>query len=278
MHTHPALFTTYKGNSISEDNFVTAQSHIVYELTAVYGFLNVSTDTDKNKLYIASSILAQVYFLDALENATHEEQRAVIRFLAAEGVKPNEAYRRMSAQYGSTCLNQRNVNTWMERFKEGCTSIKDEPRQGRPSEVNTPEKQQAVNDLILAEKRITVEEIAQQLDISTGTAHHIIREVLKFSKVSCRWVSKMLTPEHKQNCLDISRKLLDRFHKAGETFLQRIITCDETWAFHYEPETKQQSMEWKHTSSSVEKKVQVGSYYRKSEDDCFLGHERSHNC
>ena len=151
---------------------------------------------------------------------------------------------------------------WIERFKEGRTSIKD-PRQGRPSEVSTLEKQQAVKDLILAERRITVEEIAQQLDtstgtaqqldISTGTAHHIIHEVLKFSKVSCRWVSKILTPEHKQNRLDISRKLLDRFHKEGETFLQRIITCDETWAFHYEP-TKQQNMEWKHTSSTMEKK------------------------
>ena len=107
----------------------------------------------------------------------------------------------------------------MERFK-GHTSIKDEPRQGRPSEVNTPEKQQALNDLILAEKKITVEEIVQQLDISTGTAHHIICEVLKFFKVSCRWVPKMLTPEHKQNRLDIARKLLDRFHKEGETFLQ----------------------------------------------------------
>ena len=185
-----------------------------------------------------------------LEDATHEEQRAVIRFLAAESVIPSEVYRRISAQYGSSCLNQSNVYKWMERFKEGHTSIKDEPRQGRPSEVNTPEKQQAVNDLIVAERR-TVEEIAQQMDISTGTAHHIIREELKFFKVSCRWVPKMLTPEHKQNCLDISRKLLDQFHKEGETFLHRIITCDETWSFHYEPKTKQQSMEWKHTSSTV---------------------------
>ena len=181
---------------------------------------------------------------------THEEQRAVIRFLAAEGVKPSEVYRRMSAQYGRSCLNQRNVYKWIERFKEGRTSIKDAPRQERPSEVNTPEKQQAVNDLILAERRITVEEIAQQLDIYTGTAHHIIREVLKFSKVSCRWIPKMLTPEHKQNRLDISRRLLDQFHKEGETFLQRIITCDETWAFHYAPEKEQQSKEWKHIFSS----------------------------
>ena len=157
-----------------------------------------------------------------LEDVTHEEQRDVIRFLSAEGVKPSEVYRRMSAQYGSSCLNQRNVYKWIKRFKEGRTSIKDEPRQGRPSEVNTPEKQQAVNDLVLAERRLTVEEIAQQLDISTRTAHHIILEVLKFSNVSCCWVPKMLTPEYKQNRLDISRNPLDRFHSCSE--------CDETWA------------------------------------------------
>ena len=56
--------------------------------------------------------------------------------------------------------------------------------------MNIPEKQQAVNDLILAERRKTIEEIAQQ-DISTCPAHHIIREVLKFSKVSCHWVTKI---------------------------------------------------------------------------------------
>ena len=121
---------------------------------------------------------------------------------------------------------------------------------------------------------ITVEEIVQQLDIFTGTAHHIICEVLIFSKVSCHWVRKMLTPEHKQNRHDISRKLIDRFHKEGETFLQRIITCDETWVFHYEPETKQQSMEWKHTSCPV-KKVQVSSHYRTSDGDCF-GNMKGH--
>ena len=38
-----------------------------------------------------------------MEDATHEEKRAVVRFLAAEGVKPSQVYRRMSAQYGSYC-------------------------------------------------------------------------------------------------------------------------------------------------------------------------------
>ena len=55
--------SNYKSDSRSKDNFVmTAQPHLVYELTAIYGFLNVSADTDKNKLYIASSILKSIFF------------------------------------------------------------------------------------------------------------------------------------------------------------------------------------------------------------------------
>ena len=38
-----------------------------------------------------------------MEDATHEEKRAVVRFLAAEGVKPSKVYRRMFAQYGGIC-------------------------------------------------------------------------------------------------------------------------------------------------------------------------------
>ena len=32
-----------------------------------------------------------------------DDKRAVVRFLAAEGVKPSNVYRRMSAQYWSSC-------------------------------------------------------------------------------------------------------------------------------------------------------------------------------
>lgn len=37
-------------------------------------------------------------------------------------------------------------------------------------------------------------------------------------------------------------------------FLNHIITGDETWVRRYEPETKRQSMQWKHTSSPSSKK------------------------
>ena len=39
--------------------------------------------------------------------------------------------------------------------------------------------------------------------------------------------------------------------------LSRIVTGDETWAHHYEPETKRQSVEWQHPQSPRKKKFKM---------------------
>lgn len=38
---------------------------------------------------------------------------------------------------------------------------------------------------------------------------------------------------------------LERYHNAGDLFLQLIVDIDETWASVYEPELKCQSSEWR---------------------------------
>ena len=44
----------------------------------------------------------------------------------------------------------------------------------------------------------------------------------------------------------------------GDSFLDRIITSDdETWCNHYEPESKRQSMEWRHANSPSKKKFKM---------------------
>ena len=53
------------------------------------------------------------------------------------------------------------------------------------------------------------------------------------------------------------KTILRRFEKAGDNFLNRIITTDETWPFYCEPETKQQSRQWKLSDSSPLKKARM---------------------
>ena len=66
----------------------------------------------------------------------------------------------------------------------------------------------------------------------------------------------MLSDEMKAERVRISRELLERFEKEDEDFLKKINTGDETWVHHYEPETKRQSMEYRHKESLQPKKIQ----------------------
>jgi hypothetical protein len=48
-----------------------------------------------------------------LQDCSIVEQRGVVRFLWAEGVKPVEINRRMLAQYGQSTMSQRKVYEWV---------------------------------------------------------------------------------------------------------------------------------------------------------------------
>ena len=68
-----------------------------------------------------------------LSVCTKEEQRSVISFLWAEGVKGAEIHARVCTEYGDNTLPRRSVYEWIEMFKNGRTSVMDAERSGRPS-------------------------------------------------------------------------------------------------------------------------------------------------
>jgi hypothetical protein len=51
--------------------------------------------------------------------------------------------------------------------------------------------------------------------------------------------------------------LLQRYALEGDAFMNSIVTGDESWAHHYEPETKRQSMQWHHIGSPSPKKFKL---------------------
>jgi len=50
---------------------------------------------------------------------------------------------------------------------------------------------------------------------------------------------------------------LKLFRRDPNDFLSRLVTMDEIWLYHYDPETKQQSMKWRHSGSPRSKKIRV---------------------
>ena len=66
----------------------------------------------------------------------------------------------------------------------------------------------------------------------------------------------MLITEQKSCRQQFSEENLDMLRANSENF-SRIITGDETWVHHYDPETKLESMQWKHKGSTTPKKFWV---------------------
>ena len=96
----------------------------------------------------------------------------------------------------------------------------------------------AVEAIVKENRRITVTEIAAHLDVSDGSAHHIVHDLLQFHKVSARWVPRQLTAELKQRRVGVCQEILKRFEAEGGGFLGRTATGDETWTHYQQPETK----------------------------------------
>ena len=189
-----------------------------------------------------------------LAACTKEEQRSVIPFLRGEWVKAIEILRRMEVEYGDVCLSLQQVYEWSRKFLNGVSSVTDSPRPGQAHRVVTPEAIAAVEAIVKENRRVTAHEIAARLDMSHGSAHHIVHDVLQFHEVSARWVPRHLTTELKERLVDGCQELLKCFEAEGDGFLGRTVTGDETWVHYHQPETKKASKKWHHSSSPKLKK------------------------
>ena len=177
------------------------------------------------------------------------QQRIIIKFLTAEDINPSEIHTRLYSQFGEKCLSRTRVFEWAKEFRDGRDRVENEPHPRRPRTSVTPENINRIEHLILDNRRINVREVSEELGISIGSVENIIHNELKFSKVSARWVPRLLTPEQLEKRVEVSKQLLERYENEGEDFLDSIVTCDETWVHHFTPESKRSSMQWRRSGS-----------------------------
>ena len=62
-------------------------------------------------------------------------------------------------------------------------------------------------------------------------------------------VTKLLSEDHKKQHMAAWLTFLEAYERDGDSFLDRVITRDETSVKHETCETERQSMDWGHTSS-----------------------------
>ena len=162
---------------------------------------------------------------------------------ARQGAEGNS--RHSDRNIRGTCTLVCHRKNWVVQFKRGDFSTCDAPRPGRPKTVTTPKIIDQIHELILEDRRISAKSIAEQLAISREWFGSIIHEDLDMRKLSTKWVPKCLKADKKRQRCQSSEQLLESFRLDPKDFLSRLVTMDETWLYHYDPETKQHSMEWR---------------------------------
>jgi histone-lysine N-methyltransferase SETMAR len=104
------------------------------------------------------------------------EYRAVIKFFVKEGLMPNEIHSKFIKVYGDSSPLFSTIKKWAAEFKRGRSSLKDDPREGRPKSATTPEITEQVHDMVLDDRRMKEPAIAETIGISKEHVGYIVRE------------------------------------------------------------------------------------------------------
>ena len=182
------------------------------------------------------------------------EERYAIEFCFNPGKNATETYGMLQTGFRPSCMNRAWGFEWYKRFKEGMESVKDDERCGRRKEVRTPELIRQIKNFMDKDRHVSLETISAQFDVSVGNVHTIVREELKMRKICAKFIPRVLREDQKERRCHDSREMVELIN-SHPVILDALVTCDESWIYCYEPETKRQSSQWKHAGSPWPKKA-----------------------
>ena len=100
-------------------------------------------------------------------------QCTVIEFLVKEEIPAADIHHRLQRVYGDVCMGARSVGRWAQHFKDGNTSIQDQPRSGRPRTASTEPNKKRTDEIIKEDRCVMLDAIATKL----GLGHNAVQEM-----------------------------------------------------------------------------------------------------
>jgi transposase len=159
-------------------------------------------------------------------NFDKRDIRALIAFFFKKGYSAEKCADEINSTLGEKTISLSTVFEWFKEFRFGRTSLEDAPRSGRPREVAQDENVSAIKDLVKADPHITIRQIAEELNISTYSAHNIMRNLLNLRKLSVQWVPHLLTSEQMDIRVKMYRQNLKRMRDGRQQIISKILTGD----------------------------------------------------
>ena len=126
--------------------------------------------------------------------------------------------------------------------------MRGDERCGRSKEVRIPKLIGQIKNFMDKDRRVSIETISAQFDVSVGTVHTIIHKELKMRKICTKFVPWVLREDQKERHCHYSREMVE-LSNSDPTVLDALVSYDESWIYYYDPETKRQGSQGKHAGS-----------------------------
>ena len=126
------------------------------------------------------------------------EYRSVIKFLVKKGLSIQQVTLELKNVYGDECPSTSTIDRLHREFRFGRTNVENEPRSGRPIEIDYSKFMTPVRKVIEDQRNISIEELSTRFKLSYGTMRSIIVDNLGLKKLSTTWVPHVLNDAHKR--------------------------------------------------------------------------------
>ena len=159
------------------------------------------------------------------------EEEYAMKFCFKIGKNTTETYGMLQTVFGTSCTNRASVFEWHKKFKKGTESLREDERCGRSKEVRAPDLIGQIKNFIDKDRRV-----------------YTVREIC------AKFVPTVLREDQKGRRCHDSREMVELIN-SDPAVLDALVTCDESWIFCNDPETKRKSSQWKHAGSPRPKKA-----------------------
>ena len=114
----------------------------------------------------------------------------------------------------------------------------------RPVSVLMQKNVATVKTLTDEDTRHTMQEIEELSGIHSSSVLKILCEQLGLRKICARWVPHLLTDEQKQSRVRLASQVIEKYDKYDPCRLEEIVTGDEIWIYHFQPDSKAKNKVW----------------------------------
>ena len=101
-----------------------------------------------------------------------------------------ETYEMLQAAFGESCLSRSKTFEWYSLFQKWTPIFEDDPCPVRHSTSHTEETVSRVREIILADRLLTIREVAEEVRIAFGKCQKILTEDLRMRRVTAKFVPR----------------------------------------------------------------------------------------